>query len=952
MKVKNLKPTLLLSLAVLVGASCLPSKIVSATFDSSYATLCKDKRVKYLPEYGSVTIGGYKVYNAFQYVNGNCSTEHYEYYGNKVFFRRDYAKIPVYSTIPTNASFRGNGSSWSWGDIKENQAYASSLGWYKDWGVVLNSLTCRGNVDGTKKLGGQPCWDDIIPGNSYKTFKYQNGGISPTGSKVEIRTTGYSMAGYALDNSYFPMDFSSSSATDNVWSSVGAFLKDSKTDKNVFNTKNQYKQARTEYDDPDSPQYKKKLDAIQKIIDSGQLSGKPSDWVNYLSLKTDPTREAGIFVATRYNGKGYISLTLPAPEEYRIRNMSLTKLEIYDDKQVYGTMTRDPETGTIKTEWKKNLMEGDKYKLRVTVTSTGGMAPQKDNHYVVYNGQTYTKTQKTPLGGSVTIDGLAYTAPSGKTSDKITVSLGSGYGDDNQQKGDDQGTLTVGIEAKPKGDLSIYNTHLIEVATGKSVSYPIQGREYYIKYDVIYNGDTMPDLFSIGLNTSYNTYQTQTSNGSLANKEVSQTLWDSTAPKKLTNGTIFSFRTNTFVATSSKVSTNFTINAPDYKYVINSNKNNDSGSKTWTANFDISVKPGSLVVQPDKYPGGDYCKPLVIKYQLAYNVPAGHAYTEAQKVKVAFNVGGKKVETMIHVYANQGYKEYAYTFNNGCVNSGSGNSIPVSLVVNPYHNLHESNYGNNSLQTNWEKQTYAKEYCSTRSREKNEWTQKYYIMSVEEAALGPDLDKFVGQQTININQKETFKISSVQVYSKYMKDKNMGSKGWVELLNADGSRNSIVPIIKAGYGFDMKVTVEYETNAFSTENSRIGTLPKNKTLYARHVPITIEDDFYLALKKAGSSDVVISAKGGNNQGGTSVKVSSSSSGSATSKQQFVYKFENVKISEKTPDGTYQFALYTKPVVGVIDKTTGTSTGILCDFLNVSFKVNGSVYDDVITGTIK
>ena len=62
---------------------------------------------------------------------------------------------------------------------------------------------------------------------------------------------------------------------------------------------------------------------------------------------------------------------------------------------------------------------------------------------------------------------------------------------------------------------------------------------------------------------------------------------------------------------------------------------------------------------------------------------------------------------------------------------------------------------------------------------------------------------------------------------------------------------------------------------------------------------------------------------------------------------------NVQISEKTPDGTYNLALYTKPITGVISKTEGaTNVGVLCDYLNVQFKVNGSVYDDIITGTIQ
>ena len=921
---------------------------------STYATVCP--AMSGVSNLGAVDVTGsdgksYKTYYARAF---NSCSEKYSYYAgseelSNIFYRTDYGGLVTYQHIPQkNYRQYTKGNNWHWGQLKENSDINATKKYYKYWGVKLNSIACRDVHEST-------CAFKLDKLHTNHEFYYEESTTlyRSKGGEGESRYLGYSANGSSVLNTYLPLDGSSSK----VWSDWSKYP----FDNNVFATSSNayFKPTKSDYDN-DVALKRKAIERLLNDMPELKKVGNVDSWMNRVSLRTNPITEAPIFEVTRDNGLGYAVIALPTPAEFN-RNVSLVEMRIetvIDGKTyVAAQMKRNDNDGNVTVSFGQyngktiELEQGEKYKLKIVLKNTSpSRVSLTGSNYVSYNGTEYSHGSDLGYGKTQTIE-IPYQAPNQAT-DTLYAKVGPSYGANNQQYQDDDASLTIKLKAKPKGDLKVVKAELIEVKTNQAVKYPVQGMEYYIKYYTKYEGEKMPDIFDINLRAEINTYQPSVSTGSLINKIVTTTLDSTPATTELTNGKEIVFQSGKFVATSSKITTSYTVLPPDYKYVINQNKGNDTGSATFMENFDIVVKPGSLEIQPDNYPGGDYCKPLVIKYQVAYNAPTGHNYSEAQKVKVAFNVGGKLAETTIQVYANQGYKEYSYTFNNGCVNSGSGTNVPVSLIVNPYHTIHESTYNNNKLQKDWVKKSYAKDYCSTRSREKNEWTQKYYIMSVEEAALGPDLDKFVGQETISIAQKETFKISSVQVYSKYMKDKNMGSNGWVELLNSDGSRNSIVPIIKAGYGFDMKITVEYETNAFTTESSRIGTLPKNKTLYARHVPITIEDDFYLALKKAGSSDVVISAKGGNNQGGTTVKVSSSSSGSATSKQKFVYKFENVKISEKTPDGTYQFALYTKPVVGVIDKTTGTSTGILCDFLNVSFKVNGSVYDDVITGTIK
>lgn len=959
-KMKSTNKMLLLSL-LMGGITFSNSGLLahaSEVKEASYRTVCT--QMAGVSNLGAVDVTGsdgkaYKTYyaRAFNPCSGN-----YSYYANSsslsnIFYRTNYGGIVTYQHIPQkNYRDYTAGNNWHWGQLKENDDIKSSKKYYKYWGVKLNTIACRDAHENS-------CSTKLSTPNTNHEFYYDSssGLYKNKGGAGETRYLGYSANGTSISNTYLPLDGSSG----RVWSDLSSYPFDS----NVFTTSSNayFKPTKSPYDLNDSV---KRL-AVQRLLnDIPELKklGGVDSWMNRVSLRTDPITEAPVFEATRGNGTGYLVLVLPTPAEFN-RNVSLVEMRIetvIDGKtHVAAKMTRNDNDGNVSVSFGTyngktiELEQGKKYKVKVVVKNTSPSKVQLSGaNYVIYNnGSETSKGSGLGYGQTQTFE-FDYTAPK-KSTDTIYAKVGPSYGGNNQQYHDDDASLTINLKAAPEGDLKVVKAELVEVKTNKVVKYPVQGMEYYIRYYTKYVGETMPDLFDINLRAEINTYEPSKNDGSLVNKIVTTTLDSKPATTELKDNKDIIFESGKFVATSSKITTTYTIISPNYEHTINKDTSNDKGSATFEEKFDIAVVPGSVVIQPGNYPGGDYCKPLVIKFKLNYTVPVGHTYQEAQTVKVAFNVGGKLAETTIQVFANQGAKEYTYTFDNGCVNANANGNVDVSIKVNPYHTLHESNYGNNQLNKEWVKKTYPQDYCSTRTHEKNEWSQKYYVVTINEDALGPDLDEFVSDRNIDeIRQKETMKITSVQFYSKYMKDKNMGTKGWVEVLASNGSQNSTIPTIKAGYGFDIKVTVTYETDAFSTEQRALAMYMKsNETLYNPHVLTTFDDDFYLALKKSGSSDIVISAKGGDNQSGTNIKVSRSSVGSEKDKITWTYTFENVQISEKTPDGTYNLALYTKPITGVISKTEGaTNVGVLCDYLNVQFKVNGSVYDDIITGTIQ
>lgn len=926
---------------------------------STYARVCN--AMAGVSNLGAVDVIGsdgksYKTYYARSFNSCSGQADYYKSLGN-IFYRTNYGGIVTYQHIPQK-NYRNYtaGDNWHWGQLKENHEIQATKKYFKYWGVKLNTIACR-------DIHQNSCSTKLPTLNTYHEFYYDtaSGLYKNKGGEGETRYLGYSNNGTSISNTYLPLD-NSSSLNNKVWSDLSKYP----FDNNVFTTPSNayFKPTKTPYDEQTTVKRQAVTRLLNEIPSLKALGGVDS-WMNRVSLRTDPLTEAPVFEATRNNGTGYLAIVLPTPAQFN-RNVSLVEMRIETviDGKTYTAvkMTRNDSDGNVSVEFGEyngktiELEQGKKYTVKVLVKNT---SPSKVSltgaNYVAFNNGSESSKGSNLAYGSTEEFTFSYTAPK-KSTDTIYAKVGSSYGANNQQYHDDDGSLTINLKAAPEGDLQVVKAELIEAKTNKVVKYPVQGMEYYIRYYTKYVGETMPDLFDVDLKVEINTYQPSQSNGSLINKIVTTTLDSKPATTELKNNKEIIFESGKFVATSSKITTNYTIVPPKYEHTINKDTSNDKGIAIFEEKFDIAVVPGSVTIQPSDYPGGNqYCKPMVIKYKLSYNVPAGHAYSEAQNVKVAFNVGGKLVETTIQVYANQGVKEYTYTFDNGCVNANENGNVNVSIKVNPYHTLHESDYGNNQLNKEWKKKTYAKDYCSTKTHEKNEWSQKYYVVTINDNALGPDLDEFVSDRNIDqIRQKETMKITSVQFYSKYMKDKNMGTNGWVEVLGSNGKQNSKIPTIKAGYGFDIKITVEYETDAFSTEKRALERYMKsNETLYNPHVLTTFDDDFYLALKKSGSSDIVISAKGGANQSGTKVIPSRSATGSEKDKITWTYTFKNVQIGETTPDGTYNLALYTKPITGVISKTEGAANvGVLCDYLNVQFKVSGSVYDDVITGTIQ
>ena len=965
------RPNKLLLLSLLVsGFGFVESKL------TVHASTIKEERnrsvctmMSGISNLGAVNITGYngvsyKTHYARKFNSCSGLDDDYSSLGN-IFYRTNYGGIVTYQHIPQkNYREYTAGDSWNWGQLKENaDSTVNGRSYFKTWGVKLNSLACRdAHVD--------TCATKLSTPNTYKTFSYdESSGLYKKTTKGESRYLGYSANGTSITNVYLPLD-NSASGVNTTWSDLSKYP----FDDNVFTTSTNswFKPTKSEYDKNTATKKAAVTRLLKDIPELKKLGGVDS-WMNRVSLRTDPVTEAPVFEATRDDGAGYVVLTLTTPEEFN-RNVSLVEMRIETtiDGKTYtaAKMTRDNDDNNVTVSFGKyngetiKLEQGETYTVKVIVKNT---SPSKvalsGANYLTYNDKETSKGSNLAYGATQEFS-FSYKAPE-KATDTLYAKVGTSYGANNQQYHDDDASLTINLKAKPKGDLQAGKAELVEAKTNKVVKYPVQGMEYFIRYYVKYDGETQPNKYDINLNVSINTYQPHKDNGSLVNKIVTTTLDSKVANSELKkDGTKIVFESQKFKATSSKIKTDYTISVPKTEDKINTNTSNDSASETFEEKFDIVIKESSVKIQPTRYPGGDYCQPIVIKYEVIYNAPVNHAYSEAQTVKVAFNVGGKLAETTIQVYANQGYKQYSFTYDPskyGCVN-GDGNddgSIPIGIVVNPYHSLHEKDYTNNDASKKWEKVTYAQDYCATISNEDNKWTQQYYVISVNDAALSPDLDSFDKEESIKITQNETFKITSVQFYSKYMKDKKWGDNrnGWVEVLNSDTGKQSTgyIPTIKAGYGFDIKVTVEYTTDAFTSEKEKIGTLKDNQTLYAPHAISQFNDDFYLVLKTKGMSNqgaTIISAKGGNNQNNTSVKPSSTSSGSVTDKLTMTYTFEDVRISEGTPDGFYHLSLYTKPIDGVIDKSEYSSSSALCDYLNVQFKVNGSIYDDVITGTIK
>ena len=901
----------------------------------------------------------------------NTNNKRYDFYADKgtnAFFRKGYGYAVTYQPVPSGAVRLRGVDHYSWDSFYEStyRPYSFSHNTFEvGYSVKENTVNCgyygtrisclKGTNSGNLNPGG-------VTGHTHQNSSHRaDGSFGGTGAWGEARFIGYSALGNHVDNTYYPMDTPKSYTASTY-----------PYDKNVFQVSGK-NITKTRYDGDDWTS--KKIEAIAELLKQEGMGGKPSDWVNKLSLQTNPITEAPIFLATRDNGAGYQALVVKAPATATM-NIGITSMKVYDsNNKLLAGITRD-KVGSDKLNIsfagqnlnnRPKLEAGETYRVEIIIQNGSEATTNSTTQKIKFNGKEYSQCGALAANATCTFN-IDYKAPeAGDQKVTLEAVLSDAYNStgDNLDPIDDYMSVDIMVNKPPKGDVALNEIYLVEAKTNKVVQHPIQGVEYYLQFKGTYVGESMRgNELSFKVQADITTSVPQ-QNGTTA--ERVKTYYTNTIKTKLPessskNPLVFDFKTDTFVATSSTIKANATLIGPSgFKWNYNTNAGNDKLGAEWTAPINLTLT--QVTLDPSGHPGGDYCGTLNLSYwvdfKLAYNIT--NRPLEVQKVEVAFYADGKYLKSdIINVYALQNKRQYTTQLNlgNNCVKPGA----QITVKLNPTHKIAESTLSDNNKTITW-KTKYPDNYCENNNHYQLDWTQKYLNLATIENGYAVNVDQVKDKDWISLSNYEKVTITKIEMRSKLMADKKMGPNkdGWVDALNPGKDKIQI----KAGYGFDIRVTVEYETNAYQNERTRLAHIPMSQ-LYTPLKPLELTDNLFIKLPGNGENLVSLTTNGLKLQ-----RTEQSVVANGVNKTTWTYTIQerlspngtnqmvdSLFIDENTKDGEYSINLYTLPIYGVPGKTLPKDSNDqfieydpICAKAQIKFEVKGSVYDDLNIGLI-
>ena len=724
-----------------------------------------------------------------------------------------------------------------------------------------------------------------------------------------------------------------------------------------------------------------KTKAIASAMSIYGLTGSDDTWKSRLSLKTNPYTDTPVFMGKHKSGR-YYRQAHARTEETLTRDLSITKFEVLYGNEVIGIFTRDSQ-GNVIYNTKKNLASENTYKFRITVQNSsdadmdsnqlkvqfgyaiGSNANLSDsNNWFANDTDKFNfTTNKLSKGQSTTITSgdIKVTNLTTNTAYRATGVLDKSHFTrrvpDSNDKSNDWSALFFQVD---NGNIRAVSTQLID-EQGNVVNHaPIPGVKYKIRYNYEYNGPDRNSDFTVDIN---NTVVRTLNNGSTDTykQTVSKTLYSPS------DGTTFYVETPYILFETAKAQTSSTL---VQNPLIDSNKNDNSTSANYSDYYDIKVENVRIYPKtemPTTFPA----KITVgIKYDVIVTAPSYVPYFEVdvvtqinsntsfvdhvkkgitkditREVEITVNGTGSLPAT-VHVNkpadTNQRIWESDYSNNQGSttgtVNSdGSNGNLVVKSPENPNNGGCTLSGVNNTVSFNKTHNinNYSGSYVGTPLYKNNSY----------EVSTG-GFYKYNGNNSSDSTRSynESYKIEKILFKSKLTSDLGLGTDGWVDLKNVTGK-------IKAGYGYDLKVVVDYKTNAITAQpnitqsiNNPLANHGRNPNSVAstssgtfvtnRNVMANIPKDIYVKTPDGK----VLSASGiyGTTKAFTSRELSNDNSGIKV--EYTLINNGKIYIDEATKDGTYDLSVFTPNVSGISGQN-------LCDKNSVQFQVKGSMLDD-------
>jgi|HigsolmetaAR206D_1030411.scaffolds.fasta_scaffold00003_126 hypothetical protein len=552
------------------------------------------------------------------------------------------------------------------------------------------------------------------------------------------------------------------------------------------------------------------------------------------------------------------------PVVAEVRRKTAGKRE-YAESKVYRKIVPGQKYRIVSTVKNESQITSTKYKPTTTDAgyainynpSTETYSNEGKTYYIYnpdYDKEKKTATHSGKIGPGKSVTTVAtFTMPNNlKPGSKVR--FGSMIDDKHRKYGDnldpDDDDLLSAIDVVT-GNMKAVGVTLVD-ENGKEVANPLPGHRYKIRYKMKYTGPNMKTKTTVTIRY-YN--QRKLPDGSVETIlfKPNSKAGDTKVSKDLVlkNRTTYAFDTKAYqwyefpwIHTEAVLSSS----VPG----LNTNKNDDRFEKTWDQKYDLSIENLQIIPRTERDGvAADEKQHFGVSFTVNSEMPnEAKKDNYAQDVNIRININGQTQVVTEHIIPGKNREITEDVAMKTPI--PSGNIVNAKVEVNFDQRAYESDHVgplNNTAMTQVKTGTLYRDpwgvitnptnnttntgaYVDDLANPKrplptanpsNSWTQTYNIHSWTAKKItykGWNNSKTysfyrytpTSTYTTSVHQREDYRIKDVLFKSKLTTENGWGDNGWVSLLNDPGHAQ-----VQAGYGYQIKMVVEYSTNAFKTE---------------------------------------------------------------------------------------------------------------------------------------
>lgn len=900
---------------------------------------------------------------------------------NQVFLS-SYKDFTVYSIIPQPANYnysntRNNGQMYENANVDPGyiQAYGLVYGSpnFKNWSTDLNDISLSSARQGAGVT------------NQTSPYKGVNG---------EWRYIGYSSYGDDIGNPYFPSD-----CPPDYYEQTG----DYNYQPNPWNHPIGCPSGATKWDDQSTLQFESKLYALDLLLQQEPtMAAVKADrywWAKRLSLRNDPRITSAVFKGS--NGPMYRTVVLKEPPNL-VHNLRVISQVVTEKKtgKIMGqyTLNEDPKNYIpVRSNPTEPLEAGEEYTVTVKVKNMSKLATVSKSS-LLDTGCGYGSAYNSGLLGfsdnqiqsTLESEGIYEGTYKGNETKEFSWTLGVGeefgkklrvtamidnihnINGDNLDGNDD----TADLYFKVKGVGGNFGLQYIKLVgrDGKEYDRATPGEDYKIRYYVHYKGSDIkiPIYRTVcGKHSCWSVFDHWYYPIKYIPLDVEidrnippvhryADIYKEVIPKsdEVHNDWTYVYTTKDYrtyevpiIRTTATLSSYLT----DIEKAFDDSDSADNQlSAEWHELYDLSVSDLKItpITETPYQPGYQY---FAVQYTINSKAPTWlPSYEKDVRTMIALG-NGSPVSFVDHV-------------------ARGGNTLithEMKIWVDPAHE--SGTIVNGTVTMNYDRMVWEEDVLKQKNNQvenkvtivppydpwngpplqntKNVWTQNYNVHNwtgyhktyVDLPSQSFNIFTPSGDNPKTMKQSENYNITSIKFKSKLTTDTNQGENGWVELINGTAG------MIKAGYGYELKITVNYNTNAFNQPQPKVsGNYNENGT-WVRPYNVTPNLPNQLFVETPDKQILSVDGYSDTNSG-----LQYTVKGDRTD-MTWVYtvvskdtldvnkSMPKVFIDPNTKDGLYDLKVFTPAINGVPTKTAG---GQLCDSKTVKIKVQGADTDDL------